>query len=233
MISNKYQRYPRDTAISRFTKYVQQPLLNISYYIQITLQALHFSLNIVFLEPLQHTFRKGYDEPIKIAILHDRIAALLRALVHAFPLSIAIWEIILSLNTYYLGSSTYSQIYYQFGAKVHELTIQISVTTIVFAYIRRQLLDKEGLPFGAVLSGFQINQINYLWSMELWGLLRSQDFSKRRRVLTLSFIILGIFLAASAGPSSAVLLIPHLDYSPAGTTHIWMNGSFDDIWPIK
>lgn len=40
-------------------------------------------------------------------------------------------------------------------------------------------------------------------------------------------------LAAVAGPSSAILLIPRLADWPAGSTHIWVNATFDDIWPNR
>lgn len=49
----------------------------------------------------------------------------------------------------------------------------------------------------------------------------------------LVFITLCFTLAAVAGPSSAILLIPRLSNWPAGSTHIWVNATFNDIWPSR
>lgn len=40
-------------------------------------------------------------------------------------------------------------------------------------------------------------------------------------------------LAAVAGPSSAILLIPRLSNWPAGSTHIWVNATSHDLWPSR
>lgn len=49
----------------------------------------------------------------------------------------------------------------------------------------------------------------------------------------LGFVSLCFILAAVAGPSSAVLLIPRLSYWSAGSTHIWVDATFNDIWPNR
>ena len=42
-----------------------------------------------------------------------------------------------------------------------------------------------------------------------------------------------IILAATVGPSSAILLVPKLGYWPAGSTDIWLNATLQDIWPDR
>ncbi len=79
---------------------------------------------------------KGYDEPTKIAIRQSRTTALLRSLIHVAPLGLALWEIILNWNTYYVGATIRNIAYYQFGAKVHEMAAQASLAAIVFTYVR-------------------------------------------------------------------------------------------------
>lgn len=49
----------------------------------------------------------------------------------------------------------------------------------------------------------------------------------------LVFISLCFILAAVSGPSSAILLIPRLSYWSAGSTHVWVNATFNDIWPNR
>ena len=47
----------------------------------------------------------------------------------------------------------------------------------------------------------------------------------------LGMILISFVLAAAAGPSGATLLVPRLDYWPAGATHIWLNATGEDLWP--
>ena len=175
---------------------------------------------------------RGLHEPIKIAIRKDRTIALLRSLIHLIPISFALCEIILNWNTYYVGVSIYNQAVYQLLAKIHEVFIQASLATVLFAYIRNEMLGK-GLPLGALASGLQVNQIAYLWSMEFWGVIRSPRFPLRKKLTLMLLITLCSVLATLSGPSSAVLLVPRRDYWPAGKTDIWLNATIDDLYPNR
>jgi hypothetical protein len=119
----------------------------------------------------------------------------------------------------------------QFAAKLHELTMQASLATILLTYIRYELTFGLGLPFGALFSGLQITQLSYLWSLEFWGSMSSTKFPIRRRLILLVAVLVIIFLAAIVGPASAVAMIPRLENWPAGRTHIWLNATSEDIWP--
>ena len=88
------------------------------------------------LQSLRHPMGKGYTEPTKIAIRQSRTHALLRAAIHITPLSVALWEVILNWNTYYAGATIRNIAYYQFGAKIHEMTAQASLAAILFTCIR-------------------------------------------------------------------------------------------------
>ena len=79
---------------------------------------------------------KGYSEPTKVAIRRSKMTALLRAFIHVGPLGVALYEIILNWNTYYVGASIRNIAFYQFGAKIHEMAAQASLAAIVFTYIR-------------------------------------------------------------------------------------------------
>ena len=78
----------------------------------------------------------GYDEPIKTAIRRSRKTALLRALIHVAPVGVALWEVVLNWNTYYVGATIRNLAYYQIGAKVHEIAAQASLAAVVFSYVR-------------------------------------------------------------------------------------------------
>ena len=59
---------------------------------------------------LRHPWGKGFEETPKIAIRKSHAVALLRALVHVIPVVVALWEIILNWNTYYVGSYMLRQV---------------------------------------------------------------------------------------------------------------------------
>lgn len=174
---------------------------------------------------------RRHEESIKVAIRRSRGVALLRTLIHIVPVGIAIWEVVLNWNTYYVGSFALNQVYYQLGAKVHEIMMQASLAAMVFSYIRYELALGDGLPFGALFSGLQINQVSYLWSMEFWGSVNSGILPLRRKLALLAVVTFSFVLATAVGPSSAILLIPRLDFWPAGSTHVWINATFDELWP--
>ena len=62
-----------------------------------------------FFRKVRRVTGQGLHEPTKKAIRKDRTIALLRCLIHLFPVGIALFEIILNWNTYYVGISTYNQ----------------------------------------------------------------------------------------------------------------------------
>ena len=99
----------------------------------------------------------------------------------------------------------------------------------MFTFIRYELSLGAGLPFGALFSGLQVSQASYLWSIEFWGTAYSEQLPFRRRLGIISVISIAILLATTIGPSSAILLIPRLDYWPAGSTDIWLNATFQDL----
>ena len=215
-------------------KFARPAWLVLQDAITVLFRALGLHVFISAFRYLRHlAIGKGYDEPTKIAIRKSRTTALVRALIHVVPISVAIWEIIINWNTYYLGTKVRNQAYYQFGAKVHEIAAQASLAAIVFSYVRYEISLGQGLPFGALFSGLQISQASYLWSMEFWGLVRSKSLPIRRRISMALVVAVAITLAATVGPSSAILLIPRLEYWPAGATDIWLNATSQDLWPDR
>lgn len=155
----------------------------------------------------QGFFAKNFQEPEKVAIRQSRVTAILRTLIHAVPLGVAMFEIILNSKGRYVGGHFIEQNYLQFAAKAHEITIQASIATIILSYIRFQISTGKGMPFGAVLGGSELLQVSYLWSSELWSSILSQRFQLRRKICFVCLVFVCITIAATAGPSSASLLI--------------------------
>ncbi|KAI4194521.1 MAG: hypothetical protein LQ350_007728 [Teloschistes chrysophthalmus] len=167
---------------------------------------------------LQHLLGFGLDEIPKKAFQRDRLMALLRATIHILPFTVAMGEVIINWRGYYIGAN--------------EMAMQSSLAVIVFGYVRHVIFTGSALPIGALLSGLQLTQVSYLWSMELWGI-ASAKIPWRRKVAVMTLIIVAVLLASTVGPSSAILLIPNLNYWPAGSTGIWMNVTAQDLWPSR
>lgn len=230
----KYDRNSLEKPLSsKPLRIIKQFWSNVQNSVKTAFRALGLSVIISSIKFLRHPFGKGFEERTKIAIRKSRPVALLRALVHVVPVGIAIWEVALNWNTYYVGSSALRLVYYQIAAKAHEMMIQASLATIIFSYVRHEMVLGNGIPFGALFSGLQINQLSYLWSMEFWGSVGSNHPSRGKKIASMLLISLCFILAAVAGPSSAILLIPRLDFWPAGSTHIWVNATVNDIWPDR
>ena len=216
----------------KLTRALRAPWVGFQDGSKVLARALGLNLIIVGLRSLRHlAVGKGYDEPTKIVIRKSRQIALLRALIHIVPVGVALWEVIFNWNTYYVGSSARNQAFYQFFAKIHEMTVQASIAAVVFSYIRYEMSIGQGLPFGALFSGLQVSQASYLWSMEFWASLSASNLSIRRKIGMAVTIVIAILLAATVGPSSAILLIPRLEYWPAGSTDIWVNITSSELWP--
>lgn len=176
---------------------------------------------------------RGLHEPLKVAIRQKRSIAFARSLIHIIPFGFAMFEIVLNWNEYYVGVNIYNQALYQLIAKVHEIMIQASLGAVLFSFVRHELAIGRGLPFGALFSGLQLNQISYLWSMEFWGSVRSKHLNLWRKVRLSMIVALCVILGSLCGPSSAILLIPRLEFWPAGNTHIWLNVTQEQLWPAR
>lgn len=179
-------------------------------------------------------------EESKVAVYKHRGHAGLRCAIHIVPATAAFVLIILNCKQYYIGGElegnqgqdTEKLAVLQFVAKLHELFTLASLGTIMFTYIRRELLFGSGIPFGALFIGFQIDSISLLWSPEFIGTIFHEWKAKSsRKIYLISMIVICTFLGVAVGPSSANLMKPRLDYWPAGGTSFWINGTKDSMYP--
>ena len=160
----------------------------------------------------------------------SRVSSILKALIHVFPIAFALLEITINLRGHYIGDTFDKQSYYQLAAKAHEISIDASLASIVVSYVRYELTIGSGLPFGAFLGSLQFSSVSYLWSRELWSSLFTTGFRVRRIAFFLLVVISGV-IAATAGPSSATLLIPRQTFWSVEPSYVLINGTFQDIWP--
>ena len=118
----------------------------------------------------------------------------------------------------------------QIAAKVQELLIVASTSTIVFDLTRTELLSGNGVPLGLIGSGFSFKDISWFWSPDFWCSLGYQTQWHRKTFLLMTLVLAGL-LAVMAGPATAVLVIPRSRIWPAGGTSFFLQGSDAELWP--
>lgn len=67
--------------------------------------------------------------------------------------------------------------------------------------------------------------------MEFWGTVKAANLQFGRKIALLALEAICVVLGTLCGPSSAVLLVPRLDFWPAGDTDIWVNATLDELYP--
>lgn len=105
----------------------------------------------------------------------------------------------------------------QFAAKIHEALAFGSITQIVFHRLRYELLGEHGLPFGLVIAAFQITSIPYFFSKQFWSPMKALRQSPHQ-VLTCILLLSSLVLVMALGPSSAIVMMPRLGWSPVSIT---------------
>ncbi|KAK3690515.1 hypothetical protein B0T22DRAFT_481689 [Podospora appendiculata] len=101
-----------------------------------------------------------------------------------------------------------------FAAKVHESLIIASLFNILHYHIRRGLLSADGVPFGYLTSSFQLNSPFYLLSSSfLAPLIKSRPASWSSAGLGILLVVTFV-LAALAGASSGVAILPRQTWRP-------------------
>lgn len=108
-----------------------------------------------------------------------------------------------------------------------------SLTTIVFTYLRRELVFGEGIPYGALCAGLEIDNFSFLYSPELWSAVWAQWERRRKKWALLSFLVLATLLGVTVGPSSANLMRPRLADWPAGGTKYWTSAASELVTPVQ
>ncbi|RYP02185.1 hypothetical protein DL764_005902 [Monosporascus ibericus] len=182
---------------------------------------LTLALRALGLQLLTGSLRPHLSELPKIAIRKRRRSAFPSLLLHLLPLAGCLFLIALNVRPVAVLPQ-YPWEALQFVAKVHEMTMQASVAAAALAYVRRELAKGRSVPFGALCGVLQVQQLSYLWSLEFWGAATARWLQGRRRVLFILFVPFCVLVAASVGPSSAMLMLPRtIDYPWFRAEFVW------------
>ncbi|QIX01993.1 hypothetical protein AMS68_007510 [Peltaster fructicola] len=186
----------------------------------------------------------GWDIPEdeKAAFYKSRRLAFVKSLIHWLPVSVAVTLVFLNIWQYYIGGElagpegqdAQKLAALQFAAKLHELLMLASLSTIVFAYIRYQMAFGDGVTIGMVFAGQQFQSISNLWSIEFWSAVYNArnhaSGVRRQRWFLVTLITCATLLGVSVGPSSANLMRPRLDWWPSGGSTFYLNVSQDALY---
>lgn len=177
-------------------------------------------------------------ETRKVAIRKDRSIAALAGLIHLLPASVAITIGILNTFGYYIGEElaglqgqdTEKFAGLQLAAKLHELTIQASITTMLLQYVRHELALSDGMPFGALFASQLYKDISFLWSSEFWGTANGHFSTRKRKWRMIILLVLCAILGFTVGPASANIMKPRAGIWPAGGTDFWIGVPPGALW---
>jgi hypothetical protein len=178
------------------------------------------------------------------AILRTRLLPSLELSMHLACVTISIIIFVLySRNVYFLdfGHPNLNSILnaLQFAAKGHDILLGASLAAIVLFYLQHELCAAQGVPLGYVSCALQLSRTNQLLSREFWGIIPDRTRSKSRTQWFGAVVLFGTVIAAILGPSSAILIIPDLDWWPLPDPFsghgglMYLNRSYDTLWPSQ
>ncbi|GKZ89920.1 hypothetical protein AnigIFM63604_007279 [Aspergillus niger] len=175
----------------------------------------------------------------KVFMDRSKTLASIRCVLHVVPVSAAFALIMLNSTGYYIGgelSGTSGQdaeklAALTFAAKLHELLMLASLGSILITYIRRELAFGEGLPFGAIFTSLQFQDISFLWSLSMWGSVNHDWKRRTTKWFMLCLMVICTLLGLTVGPSTSNLMKPRLDDWPAGGTPFWINATDSEVFP--
>ncbi|KAL8651593.1 MAG: hypothetical protein Q9226_004637 [Calogaya cf. arnoldii] len=184
------------------------------------------------------------SEPAKAAIAKGGTHTVKKCILHAAPIGMTIWILSYNHRTMYWrdagfeGQNSILQSL-QLLVKLHELLMGASLTEIVLHHTIYALCTSNGLPLGLVTAAHQISSPKYICSHEF---LQAFCFgpgitSRLSRVLLLVLIVAVFLLTLLAAPSSAIAIIPRLEWwkhtspYPEGYDPVFMRYKSSDLWP--
>ena len=174
---------------------------------------------------------------------------LLHCLLHMIPLSITIAIFTLNARGIYwqdLGRPNQNTILQalQYAAKAHELTMTASLTGIAVHQVQHRLDSPKGVPLGFLTAGFQLSDPIFFCGKEFLGGARARvQQGEQWHFSTLTYLLfLGFALTSVVGPSSAVAMIPRLDwwkvsetnaFGPEYRDRLYFNRTEVELWPAN
>jgi hypothetical protein len=117
---------------------------------------------------------------------------------------------------------------WHYAARVHEL-LMMSLSFIVFTYMRNLLVGRRGITFGLLSAPHTIASPITLAKKKFWiGFVRNPAYGS---------LVVACILSVALGPSSAITMIPSLGWSDminalsVDNSTIYYSSAHDEVWP--
>lgn len=167
------------------------------------------------LEPPKQAIRKGFWVNSSTLLPHLATSAITTVVV-GLNFRNVYWMDLLAPNVQILPGITQDGALnaLQLAAKLHELLLVASLGTIVLHVAHAHLTGNHGLPLGLVTNAFSIGSGDFLRRKAFWT---SAWASKAHYWRFWLLSLLATILATLSGPSSAIAIIPSLDWFPVRT----------------
>ncbi len=121
----------------------------------------------------------------------------------------------------------------QYVAKVHEMLMQVSLVTVLVAFLQYLLVHQAFVPLGAVFSAYQVTSLSYLWSPEFFATLSTSEFTGSVYIVFAVFVPFTILLAAAVGPSSAIAMQPRQVNFTMPDFQVSVNATLEELFPAS
>lgn len=186
-------------------------------------------------------------EPRAATAHRERWLNVLYCLPHMVPLAATMTILILNARGVYwqdLGRPNQNTILQalQYAAKGHELTMAASLTAIIVHQIQYDLSSPKGVSLGFLTAGFRLSDPLFVCTREfIGGAMARVHAEGMSRFSALTYLlVLGVTLTLVVGPSSAIAMIPRLNwwevsktdaFGPLYTDRVYFNRTEAELWP--
>ncbi|KAK2749313.1 hypothetical protein FQN55_003639 [Onygenales sp. PD_40] len=179
--------------------------------------------------------QKGRGERKSIPLRENRAAAVWYFLqFHAIPIAVALAFTIINIQSRYVGPDGSWANLLQFPAKVHELLMQVSISTSMVAYLQYLLTQRRsGVPFGSIFSAYNVTRLGYLLSPEFRASVTARHFDTLLKIGFVLFVPFSILLAAAVGPASAIAMTPRLVNFTVPDSLFAVDHSYEEVYPVE
>jgi len=98
------------------------------------------------------------------------------------------------------------------ASKAHEWLIVGSLSIMLLHRIRVCLKSSQGVPLGFLASPFQLSSAYYIFNIQFWEAATKSASNTRGDITTKCVVLLTMFIAFAAGPSTGIVMLPKLDW---------------------
>jgi len=157
------------------------------------------------------------------------VAFCITVVVVAINFSEQYWQDVLLFLTKWQGVELKA---WQLAAKIHEIFMVTSLSFLVLYYMRKLLVSPRGIPFGLLGSPYVSGSAGMLFQKPFW-----RCFLDGRRWPFALLLLVTCILSLVLGPSSAIAMIPALDWYQVKdpfngkNTTTWIFKNTTEIWP--